>query len=188
MEFSTILVCAVLLLVLIYLRSGVSTNRIIITITLVLLSKNLKASYYCYVPLSLSIIVVQPIRGLVIGPPAVGKTTVVKQLCERYKLHHLTVKDVINDAMEALQRSSARTDVGEEEEDDGKAQEDQELLDAINESKEEDSGRIGENYVLRFMKEKMRSKPCQNQGFILDGYPKTMEQARDLFASMNLAL
>ena len=148
----------------------------------------LKASYYCYVPLSLSIIVVQPIRALVIGPPAVGKTTVVKQLCERYKLHHLTVKDVINDAMEALQRSSARTDVGEEEEDDGKAQEDQELLDAINESKEEDSGRIGENYVLRFMKEKMRSKPCQNQGFILDGYPKTMEQARDLFASMNLAL
>ena len=92
------------------------------------------------------------------------------------------MKDVINDALEALQHSIARTDVGEEEEDDGKAQEDQELLEAINESKEENNGHIGENYVLRFMKEKMRSKPCQNQGFILDGYPKTMEQARDLFA------
>ena len=92
------------------------------------------------------------------------------------------MKDVISDALEAIQRSIARTDVGEEEEDDGKAAEDQELLDAINESKEENNGRIGDNYVLRFMKEKMHSKPCQNQGFILDGYPKTMEQARDLFA------
>ena len=130
----------------------------------------------------MSSFVLQPIRGLVIGPPAVGKTTVVKQLCEKYKLHHLTVKDVITDALEAIQRSIARTDVGEEEEDDGKAQEDQELLDAINESKEENNGRIGDNYVLRFIKEKMHSKPCQHQGFILDGYPKTMEQARDLFA------
>lgn len=24
--------------------------------------------------------------------------------------------------------------------------------------------------------------PCQNQGFILDGYPKTYEQAKNLFA------
>lgn len=25
------------------------------------------------------------------------------------------------------------------------------------------------------------SPPCQNQGYVLDGYPKTLEQAKDLF-------
>jgi adenylate kinase family enzyme len=33
--------------------------------------------------------------------------------------------------------------------------------------------------------------PCQNQGFILDGFPKTMEQAKELFACkmlMNILL
>jgi len=25
------------------------------------------------------------------------------------------------------------------------------------------------------------SKPCQNQGFILDGFPKTIDQAKSLF-------
>ena len=28
--------------------------------------------------------------------------------------------------------------------------------------------------------------PCQNQGFILDGFPKTYEQAKQLFARMYL--
>ena len=68
----------------------------------------------------------QPIRALIIGAPASGKSVIVSQLCERYKLHHLALHNVINDAIEALQRSAARTDVtDEDEEDDGKAQEDQ---------------------------------------------------------------
>ena len=28
--------------------------------------------------------------------------------------------------------------------------------------------------------------PCQNQGFVLDGFPKTMEQAKELFAGNTL--
>ena len=36
------------------------------------------------------------------GPPASGKTTVVKQLCDHYKLHHIKIQDVINEAIENM--------------------------------------------------------------------------------------
>ena len=36
------------------------------------------------------------------GPPASGKTLVIKQLCEHYKLHHIKIQDVIDEAVEKL--------------------------------------------------------------------------------------
>ena len=80
------------------------------------------------------------------------------------------------------QRSAARADQEGEEDDDGKAQEDQELLESINESKEQNNGRIEDQVVIQFFREKLHSMPCQNQGFVLDGFPKTPEQAKALFA------
>ncbi|XP_013392761.1 adenylate kinase 7 [Lingula anatina] len=126
-----------------------------------------------------------PMRACVLGPPASGKTTIVKELCDSYKLHHIKIKDVIEEAMDALTKSAARANQEPEgeEEDDGKAQEDQELLDAINEGKEQNNGRIEDQYVIKFFKQKLHSMPCQNQGFILDGFPKTREQATELFAA-----
>ena len=72
---------------------------------------------------------------------------------------------------------------GEEEEDEGKAQDDAELLELVKDSKESNNGRIEDQYVIRFFREKLHSMPCQNQGFVLDGFPKTHQQAKDLFAS-----
>lgn len=71
-----------------------------------------------------------------------------------------------------------------EEDDDGKAQEAQELLDAISENREQNKDRIEDQYVIRFFREKLHGMPCQNQGFILDGFPRTMDQAKELFACM----
>ena len=45
-------------------------------------------------------------RALILGPPASGKTTVAKQLCDHFKLHHIKIKDVIDDAIEKLVRSN----------------------------------------------------------------------------------
>ncbi|XP_074647604.1 adenylate kinase 7-like [Tubulanus polymorphus] len=124
-----------------------------------------------------------PVRAAALGPPAAGKSTVVKALCDHYKLHHIKIKDVIDEAMELLEKSAARADAEEEEDDDGKAAEDQELLDQINESKEQNGNRIDDQFIIRFFKEKLHSMPCQNQGFILDGFPKTLEHAKELFAA-----
>lgn len=121
------------------------------------------------------------------GPPAVGKTTVVKQLCDFYKVHHINIKDVIDEAIEKLQKSAARVgeEEGEEEADEeNRSGEDAELLEQINTSKEENNGRIEDQYIIQFFRNKLKSKACQNQGFILDGFPKTIEQAKELFAGI----
>jgi len=44
----------------------------------------------------------QPVRVCVLGPPAVGKSTVSKQICERYKLHHITLMDAVSEAIAQL--------------------------------------------------------------------------------------
>ena len=43
------------------------------------------------------------------------------------------------------------------------------------------AGRYSEQYLLEFYSKTLLSMPCQNQGFILDGFPKTFEQAKTLF-------
>ena len=45
---------------------------------------------------------VQPLRACILGPPASGKTLVIKQLCDHYKLHHIRIQDVIDEAVENL--------------------------------------------------------------------------------------
>lgn len=124
-----------------------------------------------------------PLRACILGPPASGKTLVIKQLCEHYKLHHIKIQDVIDEAVEKLQRSAARAEAEGDDEDDLKAQEDQEFLETLQDSKDRSSGRYEDQYIIRFYKDKLHSMPCQNQGFILDGYPKTYEQAKELFAA-----
>jgi len=124
-----------------------------------------------------------PLRACIVGPPASGKSTVIKQLCDHYNIHHIMVQDVIDDAITKLKVTAARADEEiEDEEDDMRAQDNQKMLDDINESKEKNNGRLEDHLIIQFFKERLHSMQCQNQGFILDGYPKTMDQARELFA------
>jgi len=139
-----------------------------------------------------------PMRMCILGPPASGKSTIAELLCEKYKLHHINVKKVIDDTIERLEDSSAKLeqaatgeapvageDEGEEDDGagDGKLQEDVELLEQINESKKENGGRIEDSILLRLFKDTLKSMRCQNQGFVLDGFPKLYEQAKELFAA-----
>lgn len=40
---------------------------------------------------------------------------------------------------------------------------------------------MDDELLTQIFKVKLMSPPCQNQGYILDGYPKTSEQAQNLF-------
>jgi adenylate kinase family enzyme len=42
-------------------------------------------------------------------------------------------------------------------------------------------GRLDDQLIIQLFKDRLLSKPCQNQGFVLDGFPKTSYQAQQLF-------
>ncbi|XP_051834387.1 adenylate kinase 7 isoform X2 [Antechinus flavipes] len=130
-----------------------------------------------------------PVKICILGPPAVGKSSIAEEVCKHYKLHHIKVKDVITEAIARLELLIApkegeleeQDDTDDDEEEEENLEEIQELLDGVKESMEQNGGRLEDQYVIRFMKDKLKSMPCKNQGYILDGYPKTYEQAKDLF-------
>uniref|UniRef100_A0A8C1FWX7 Adenylate kinase 7b n=1 Tax=Cyprinus carpio TaxID=7962 RepID=A0A8C1FWX7_CYPCA len=111
-----------------------------------------------------------PLRICILGPPAVGKSTIAERICKHYKLHHVKLKETITETLENL--------VSDEENDQSEAQE---FLDTLKENMNQNGGRLDDQYVIRIMRDKLRTKPCMNQGFVLDGFPKTYEQAKELF-------
>ena len=68
------------------------------------------------------------------------------------------------------------------EEGEGAVQVAKKLLAELEASREENGGRSGDDLVARLVREKLLSKPCQNQGFVLDGAPTSYNMAKELFA------
>ncbi|XP_044023748.1 adenylate kinase 7 isoform X2 [Siniperca chuatsi] len=120
-----------------------------------------------------------PICLCILGPPAVGKSTVSKQICEHYKLHHITLKETISKTISQLEDAVKNADPDAENED--SAAEAQELLKTLKDSMEQNGGLLDDQLLVKVVKDKLMSNPCRNQGFVLDGFPKTYEQAKELF-------
>ncbi|XP_074548848.1 adenylate kinase 7 [Halichoeres trimaculatus] len=118
-----------------------------------------------------------PLRLCVLGPPAVGKSSVCKQICEHYKLHHITLKETISETITQLEFAVKNLDPEAEHEDSS-----EELLSSLKDSMEQNGGQLEDHLSVKLLKQKLTSNPCRNQGFILDGFPDTYEQAKELFS------
>ncbi|XP_047013432.1 adenylate kinase 7 isoform X3 [Ictalurus punctatus] len=58
-----------------------------------------------------------------------------------------------------------------------------ELSETLTSNLERNGGRLDEQYVLQIVKDKLKTKACRNQGFVLDGFPKSYDQAKELFCA-----
>ncbi|XP_026668562.1 adenylate kinase 7-like isoform X2 [Ceratina calcarata] len=144
----------------------------------------------------------QPVKIIVLGPPASGKTKVARYLADHYQIPYVHVKSLIQDTIEELSKEIEEVTAAEkkgegevdaedeedvedeeEEEETTRLEEMQELLDEIERNMQRTNGRLEDVLVNK----KLRSKEVSNQGYIMDGYPKTLEQARELFGGENLA-
>eukprot|EP00066_Takifugu_rubripes_P026881 XP_011616147.1 PREDICTED: adenylate kinase 7 [Takifugu rubripes] len=116
-----------------------------------------------------------PIRVCVLGPPAVGKSTVSKHICQQYKLHYISLEESIS------QLDAAMDNPDEDEEDDDSLEETRMLLSRFRESRDTDT--LDEQFKVKVVRDRLLSKPCRNQGFVLDNFPVTRDQARELFSA-----
>ncbi|KXS22159.1 P-loop containing nucleoside triphosphate hydrolase protein [Gonapodya prolifera JEL478] len=120
-----------------------------------------------------------PLKIVVHGPPASGKTTVAKALAEHYRIHYVSVEDVMKSVIEKLEsRVAAVGTEGEPSDDDPEAA--KELLDEL-QNAVKSNGVYPEEKVAGFVRERLNSMPCKNQGYVLDAYPLTMEDAGMVF-------
>ncbi|XP_013999274.1 adenylate kinase 7 isoform X2 [Salmo salar] len=121
----------------------------------------------------------RPIRICLLGPPAVGKSSVAEKLCKHYKLHHINLKEVIDEMMKHLEEAvNGAEQEGESEEAVSNAQD---QLDSLKDSMEQNEGRLSDGLVYRIIRDKLNSTPCRNHGFVLDGFPKSYDQAKEIF-------
>lgn len=98
-----------------------------------------------------------PINVIVLGPPLSGKTTLCKQLVKEYGFHHLQYPNFANEVKSGI------------------------ALLITHQSLESPDSKTDPNILLDSLRSKLRSWRCQNQGYILDGFPLTMSQATILF-------
>ncbi|MAE42681.1 adenylate kinase [Candidatus Woesearchaeota archaeon] len=90
---------------------------------------------------------------ILLGPPGVGKGTVAGKLSEKFSFPHIATGDMLRENV------AQKTELGME----AKNHMDKGLL-------------VPDDVVIEMIKERLQKKDCE-KGFILDGFPRTINQA-----------
>ena len=91
-----------------------------------------------------------------LGPPGAGKGTVAKDVVERYGVPHISTGDMLRDAV------SAGSELGKK-------------VQSVMESGQ----LVSDELLVDLVKDRLSKNDCKN-GFILDGFPRNVNQAQDL--------
>jgi adenylate kinase len=145
----------------------------------------------------------RPLRILMHGPPGSGKSHYAARLSRRYSLPVVSVGVLIQEAVEAkgamaeaiaksLEESAAalraqgKGGAGDKKKDAGKAAAPPKKPPAKAKGKQPvnlayDKPRISTEVLTELVRARLRSAVCANKGFILDSYPRSLEEAQALF-------
>ncbi len=93
-------------------------------------------------------------RFIIFGPPGAGKGTYASMLASKLKIAQISTGDIIRDEIKQ------NTDLGKK------------IIDFVNKGE-----LVPDEIVIEILKEEI-NKPPSKKGFILDGYPRTIEQAK----------
>jgi len=93
---------------------------------------------------------------IIFGPPGVGKGTQAKLLSEKFNIAHISTGDILREAVERGTELGLKI-----------------------KSIMENGGLVPSDAMADIIDEVLHSKRCRN-GFILDGYPRTVNQAKKL--------
>lgn len=95
-------------------------------------------------------------RIVILGPPGAGKGTQALLLCERLSLPHISTGEILRSAV------SNETKLG------------------LEAKKYMDGGElVPDKVVIGLVRERLSESDCDN-GYLLDGFPRTIEQAKEL--------
>ncbi|EFN87130.1 Putative adenylate kinase 7 [Harpegnathos saltator] len=158
----------------------------------------------------------RPVKIIVLGPPASGKTRLARFLADHYGINYVHVKTLISDTIQRLiddieaarsgggqrddlEDTAEDADNDKENEEEAEEEEEQEVeeqdekeivasrvelqeqLDEIRTNLAANNGRLDDVVLNKLFLKRLKSKDCLNQGYVIDGHPKTLEQARMLF-------
>lgn len=97
------------------------------------------------------------LRLVLLGPPGAGKGSQAERLCAHTGIAHVSTGNILREAV------AGATELGIE----AKRYMDQGSL-------------VPDALVIALIKERLAMKDCQEKGFLLDGFPRTVEQAKSL--------
>eukprot|EP00493_Phyllostaurus_siculus_P019012 UN19313 len=96
-------------------------------------------------------------RIVIFGPPAAGKGTQSENIVNTYGVVHLSTGDMLRAA------SKEGSDLG------------------VQAQKHMDNGElVPDELVIDIVAERLQKEDCQTKGFLLDGFPRTVPQAKAL--------
>ncbi|KAM9779278.1 adenylate kinase 7a isoform 2-T2 [Syngnathus typhle] len=128
-----------------------------------------------------------PIRIFLTGPPAVGKGEVARKLSEHYRIHHINIRDVVEEKMAQLKETSGRVDADISQQETA-----QDQLETIKESMEKNA-----EYVFaldasdEFLTKKVQDLPeseAQKRGLTQEEFIPRLVRFRQLSRALETAL